>query len=189
MTLFIEEEPFFHVPMHLDVNFWRVRQENFTKEGGKNIKEEIFKENGDTFQNSPIHLFFYEKIHSTDLQGGQSKISSMSLCQVNKAEIHLPVSAYEVELVLVLSNVTAQSVTKEQYQQLLFILGQNQNQKSPFAATEQTYKEVLKLFNNFNMATKENFQDMIHNLQFPFEYNENRTLAENRHDFKDFFLV
>ena len=61
MALFIEQEPFSCVPMHLDVNFWHICQENFTQEGGKNIKEEIFKENGDTFQNSPIHLFFMKK--------------------------------------------------------------------------------------------------------------------------------
>ena len=54
--------------MNLDVNFWHVHQENFTQSGGNNIKEEIIKAKGDTFQNSLIHLFFYEKISKTDLQ-------------------------------------------------------------------------------------------------------------------------
>src|SRR5687767_15318538 len=27
--LFVEQEPFYHVPMNLDVNFWHVHQENF----------------------------------------------------------------------------------------------------------------------------------------------------------------
>src|SRR5687767_11248129 len=42
--LFIEQDPFFDVPMNLDVNFWHVCQENFTQLNGKNIKKEIFKE-------------------------------------------------------------------------------------------------------------------------------------------------
>jgi hypothetical protein len=72
--------------MNLDVNFWRVCQENFTQLKGMNIKEAIFKENGDTFQNSSIHLLFYEKISNKDLQDDQvpeneqPKIASMSLC-------------------------------------------------------------------------------------------------------------
>jgi hypothetical protein len=72
--------------MNLDVNFWRVRQENFTQLKGMNIKEAIFKENGDTFQNSSIYLLFYEKISNKDLQDDQvpeneqPKIASMSLC-------------------------------------------------------------------------------------------------------------
>ena len=56
----------------------------------------------------------------------------MSLCQFKRnPEIKVPPSAYEVELVLVLRDITAQLVTKEQYQQLLFILGQNEDKK-PF---------------------------------------------------------
>ncbi len=188
VTLFIEQEPFLHVPMNLDVNFCCVRQENFTQLGGKNIKEEVFKENGDTFQNSPIHLLFYEKISSTDLEGKHTKISSMSLCQIKgNPEFHLISGAYDIKLILLLKEFTAQFVTKEQYQQLLFILGQNQNKTSIFAGTEQTFKEVLMLFDKFHTGTKENFQDMLHDLQFPFVYNENKSLAENRHDFKDFF--
>ena len=131
VTLFIEQDPFLHVPMSLDVNYCRVCQENFTKEGGKNIKEEIFTENGDTFQNSPIHLLFYEKIRRQDIRGELSKISSMSFCQFKKKSgISVQPPAYDVELVLLLKDFTAQFVTKEQYQQLLFILGQNQNKNS-----------------------------------------------------------
>jgi hypothetical protein len=96
----------------------------------------------------------------------------------------------ENELVLLLQGYTARSVTKEQYQQLLFILGQNPTGKNfPFAGPQQTYMEVLKLFNMFGTGTKDNFQDMLYKMQFPFVYNENKPLAKNRHDFKDFFLV
>src|SRR5687767_2289636 len=81
VALFIEQEPFSHVSMCLDVNFRHVQQENFTQRKGMNIKEAIFQEGGDTFQNSSIHLLFYEKICSKDLENDQPKISSMSLCQ------------------------------------------------------------------------------------------------------------
>jgi hypothetical protein len=113
----------------------------------------------------------------------------MSLCQFNKDNgIQVPPPAYEIELVLLLEGFTAWSVTKEQYQQLLFILGQNPTGKnSPFAGPQQTYMEVLKLFNTFGTDTKDNFQDMLYKMQFPFVYDENKPLAKNRRDFKDFF--
>ena len=70
----------------------------------------------------------------------------------------------------------------------MFILGQNPNARnSPFAGPEQTYMEVLKLFNTFDTGTKDNFQDMLYKLQFPFVYNDTKSLAENRRNFKDFF--
>src|SRR5688572_1242848 len=47
--------------------------------------------------------------------------------------------------------------------------------------------EVLKLFNTFDTGTKDNFQDMLYKLQFPFVYNDTKSLAENRRNFKDFF--
>ena len=51
--------------MHLDTNFWKVKQENFRAAVGTDtdIQEAILKENGDTFKNTPIHLIFYEKIN------------------------------------------------------------------------------------------------------------------------------
>jgi hypothetical protein len=50
-----------------------------------------------------------------------------------------------------------------------------------------TYSEVLTVFNSFDTGTVDNFKDMLHQFQFPFEYNNYKTLAENRHDFKNFF--
>jgi len=49
--------------------------------------------------------------------------------------------------------------------------------------------EILQLFNPFPTDTAENFEDMISQLQFPFVYDKKKTLGQNRHDFKDFFLV
>src|SRR5687767_6892842 len=105
--------------MYLDVNFWRVHQENYTQVRGINIKEAIFKEGGDTFQNCSIHLSFYEKISNKDLLvplDEQPKIFSMSLCQFNKDDtLKVPPTAYEIKIVLVLKDFTAQFVTKQQY--------------------------------------------------------------------------
>src|SRR6478735_8401872 len=60
IVLFLEQDPFTNIAMNLDVNFCRVKQENFKKKtDGKTMQEEIWMEGGDTFQNSPIHLLFY----------------------------------------------------------------------------------------------------------------------------------
>lgn len=55
------------------------------------------------------------------------------------------------------------------------------------AGDQQTYREVLTLFNIFHTGTIDNFTDMLIPLKFPFEHNKNKTLAKNRCDFKDFF--
>ena len=94
--------------------------------------------------------------------------------------------AFDSDLLLVLKDVTAQFVTKEKYQQLLFILGQNLN-----ASTENQpkFRKVLELFNEFATDTPENFKGMLNQLQFPFVYNIKKSLAENRREFKDFFYA
>ena len=88
--------------------------------------------------------------------------------------------AYKMELELVLRDFTAQFVSLEQYQQLMFILGQRANS---LAGNHQCYKKVLTLFNKFHTNSIENFEDMLDQLQFPFFYNRNKSLEENRHDF------
>src|SRR5688500_6429417 len=91
IVLFIEQEPFSNVPMNLDVNFRHVNQENYAQENGRDMKEAIFEENRDTFQNNAIHLLFYEKIirtkPSNDLLPSLDKtptLSSMSWCRLKK---------------------------------------------------------------------------------------------------------
>ena len=66
IILFLEQEPYTSVPMNLDVNFWRFNQENFVQTGGISMKEQVFKPDGKSFQNSPIHLLFYEKVSQSN---------------------------------------------------------------------------------------------------------------------------
>ena len=94
--------------------------------------------------------------------------------------------AFEIEVLLVLQGFTAQFVTKEQYQQLLFVLGQKGNSST---VDLQNYKVLLKLFNDFHTNSVDNFKDMMTAFEFPFVYDENKSLPENRCDFKDFFLI
>ena len=95
-------------------------------------------------------------------------------------------SAYNLELLLCMKNMTAQFVTKEEYQQLLFILGfKDYNSNIIY----QDYKKILTLLNDFDTATESNFKDMLNQLQCPFVYDEGTDLAEDRQEFKDFFLV
>ena len=55
-------------------------------------------------------------------------LSSMSWCRLkNQPKLNLDEKAYEINLLLVLQGFTAQFVSKEQYEQLLFILGQKAN--------------------------------------------------------------
>ena len=61
IILFLEQESISNVSMNLNVNFRRVRQENFTDSKRENFNSALFEANGKTFQNSPIHLMFYEK--------------------------------------------------------------------------------------------------------------------------------
>ena len=192
IVLFLEQELFSSVSMNLDVNFWHIHQENFDMETneGTTLKQEIFKANGDTFQNSPIHLLFYEKISNKDYHLvptpiGIPELSSMSYCRFKRNSVeNLEESAYDLNLLLVLDGFTAQFVTKKQYQKLLFILGQKVNNP---AANEQNYQNILQLFNSFHTSSIDNFQDMLHQLQFPYVYDSKKTLGQNRRDFKDFF--
>jgi hypothetical protein len=135
---------------------------------------------------------FYEKISKIDLQvdlvptlDEPPELSSMSWCRIKQNSVlSLPETAFDKELLLIMQDVTAQFVTKEQYQLLLFILGQKGNTTDD---NQQSYKKVLTLFNEFDTSDIKNFQTMLYQLQFPFLYNENKSLAENRRDFKDFF--
>src|SRR5687768_7920540 len=151
----------------------------------------------DTFQNSPIHLLFYEKITKQEytdnilvpVKALPPEIFSMSSCHLKepskkvKKKDKFVKNAYKLELQIVLSDFTAWFVTAQQYKQLLFVLGQQ-----PQDCPGQSCKEVLTLLNNFPTHTPKNFKDMMYELQLPFMYNENDTLAENRCDFKNFFL-
>jgi hypothetical protein len=125
IVLFIEQELYSNVSMNLDVNFWEIHQENFDKDiHSTTMREEAIKPNGDTFQNSPIHLLFYKKIHNADSElvpniNEKPKLSSMSWCRFKKnSTISLPEGVDELALLLVLEFFTAQFVTKEQYQHL-----------------------------------------------------------------------
>ena len=84
------------------------------------------------FQNTPIHLLFYEKIIEPKPSSKDKapslpicpEISSMSLCELRKTtKFGVEDLAYEMKLRLILRNFTAQFVTVEKYEQLLFVLG------------------------------------------------------------------
>ena len=64
----------------------------------------------------------------------------------------------------------------------MFILGQK-----PAHISEQSCKDVLTLFNDFPTNTSTNFKSMMHRLQLPYVYEENKSFFENRHAFQDFF--
>src|SRR3954468_7717899 len=69
VVLFLEQDPFTNIAIYLDVNFCKVKQKNYKKKtDGKTMQDEIWMEGGDTFQNSPIHLLFYERITSTEFK-------------------------------------------------------------------------------------------------------------------------
>ena len=176
--------------MNLDVNFRRLRQENLQQDHGSNIIGSIFDQDGKTFQNSPIHLIFYKRVYDykDDLLltlKEKPKLSSMGWCQFNKKSVNTPPHLLNKELIFEYQGISAKWVTTEQYAQLLFILGLEETGSS---GNLQSFKKILTFFNNFNTSTKENFQEMIKFLQFPYVYNEFKTLGENRHDFKFFFV-
>ena len=190
---FIEHDPYTNVTMNLDVNYCRVFQDNYLvkSQDGKTMTEGIMEENGTTFQNSPIHLLFYEKISQKDYElknldlsfDSFPELSSMSCCKVKKTKpTKFAPLAYNLELQIIPSDVTAQFVTLEQYEQLMYVLGQK-----PHSTTGRSGQEVLTLFNQFPTNTEHNFRDMLHRLQLPFKYDVNKTLFENRSDFRDFF--
>ena len=176
--------------MNLNLNFRRVRQENFTENQEKNFKSAIFQEGGTMFQNSPIHLMFYEKL---DILGKELvptleeieelELSSMSYCRLGKEfASKLPETELDTELRLVQQGVTTCFVLMEQYQQLMFVLGQPCTTEN-----DQKFDEILTLLNDFNTSSVENFKDMIRQIGIPFDYNANISLQQNRRQFKDFF--
>src|SRR5687767_15324867 len=101
--------------MNLDVNFRRVHQENFLKAEGTTIKDAIFKEGDDTFQNSAIHLLFYEKIVCSDgdlvptlIESPTPELTSMSFCKFKfPPTVNVDEKANGLELLLVLQGMTA----------------------------------------------------------------------------------
>ena len=74
--------------MNLNVNFRRVRQENFTDPKRENFNSALSEANGKTFQNSPIHLMFYEKnilldkLVPDEMDNEDVQLSSMSWCRL-----------------------------------------------------------------------------------------------------------
>src|SRR5688572_3695166 len=54
---FLDQDPFTNVAMYLDVNCRKVKQTNFTAANRKDLHTAL-KVDGDTFQNSPLHLLF-----------------------------------------------------------------------------------------------------------------------------------
>ena len=178
--------------MNLNVNFRQVRQENFTEHQEKSFKSAIFQEGGTTFQNSPIHLMFYKKL---DILGKELvptleeieelELSSMSYCRLGKEfASKLPETELDTELWLVQQKVSACFVSMEQYQQLMFVLGQPCTTEN-----DQKFDKILTLLNDFNTSSVENFKDMIRQIGIPFDYNANISLQQNRRQFKDFFFL
>ena len=115
INLFIDQDSKFNALMNLNVNFRRVRQENFTEKEEKNFKSAIFQEGGTSFQNSPIHLMFYEKLDifgkdllPTDEKFEELELSSMSYCRLRKDfASKLSETAVDTEIRLVQQGVSA----------------------------------------------------------------------------------
>ena len=74
-------------------------------------------------------------------------------------------------------------MSKEQYQLLMFVLGQ----PCTTIDNNQKFEEILILFNDFHTNSEENFETMMKQLEIPFKYNHEISLEENRRRFKDFF--
>ena len=109
---FLDQDPFTNVAMHLDVNCRKVKQTNFTAANRKDIHSAL-KVDGDTFQNSPLHLLFYEKVIKSKVSSKDKapslptcpEISSMSLCELRKTtKFGVEDLAYEMKLQLILRN-------------------------------------------------------------------------------------
>ena len=190
---FLEQDPYTDVAMNLEVNYRKVKQENYKvpTPTGKDIENAIIEKDGNTFQNSQIHLLFYEKISAKNQSinakvrslDSPPQLSSMSWCNLKKNfQCNVDELAYDMELQLVMRDTTAQFVSQKQYEHLMFVLGQK-----PSNAPGQSCKDALTLFNDFPTNTDDNFKYMLYRLQLPFEYDDNKTLAKNRRDFKDFF--
>ena len=130
---------------------------------------------------------FYQKIPDTVIsdENARPELSSMSYCRLKTdIDLKLPELAFDLDLRLIMRGVSAQFVSKEQYQQLLFILGQKGHNETGIT---QNYTEILSLFNNFHTNSHENIQHMLAALEFLFPYNMHKSIAQNRRDFKDFF--
>ena len=195
VNLFLEQEPVSGVAMNLDVNYRHVIQDNYFKQGEteKTMQEMIFEPYGDSFQNSPIDLIFYEKVIvpvGTKSDDNSAEIASISYCKLSPlrfnqfTDVGVEESAYNVELLLSMKNVTAQWVTEMEYRKLLFIMGMKDYESEVFF---QDYKAILSLFNDFDTASEENFKSMLDKSQFPFVYDDETDLASNRLHFKMFF--
>jgi len=193
IVMFIEHEPYSKIAMNLDTNYRRVLQENYKKvKNGMTMEQSIFQDKGNTFRNSSVKLLFYEKVNDkSKLQVGMvtteetPKIFSMSKCRLNQ-EINLNIDGLkeDLELSFEYDNVSAQYVTLEAYQQLLFLMGLKFHVN---ADIHQDYKLIFRVFKMFHMGTTENFKRMLKELDFPFLYDDNKSLSQNRHEFNSFF--
>ena len=123
---------------------------------------------------------------NSNIEKDEPTIASMSLCKIDKngGIVGATKDIYDLEVILVLEGFTAQFVTDEQFKYLMFILGQKTSSSDDF---QQAYFEVLKVFQGFPTNSVENFKYMMKQLQFPFIYDDSKTIGQNRHDFKDFF--
>ena len=90
----------------------------------------------------------------------------------------------DTELRLGQQGFSACFVSKEQYQQLMFVLSQT----CTTTENHQMYEEILTLLNDFHTSSKEDFQAMVKQLEIPFKYQHEISLEENRQHFKEFFL-
>ena len=104
---FLEQDPFTNVAMHLDVNCWKVKQGNYTAENKKDEHFAIQDETGNTFQNTPIYLLFYERIKKSAISSEEMllatkippEILSMSVCKLKKSnQVKVDNLAYEILL-------------------------------------------------------------------------------------------
>ena len=98
------------------------------------------------FQNSQIHLVFYEKVYLSESSKNSTaqniedlpELSSISSCKLkNFNHSNLDNLAFYLELQLSLQDVTAQFVSQEQYEHLLFVLGQGKH-----SSPGQSCKEI-----------------------------------------------
>src|SRR4051812_42961090 len=166
--------------MNLDVNMRQVQQSNLTQtqvQGLPSVQEAIFAVNGKSFQNSPMHVVFYEKVKLAPKEDetDHPKITSLSYSKFNPTSSRqtFPEQFYDFELYLSSPNFTAQFVTQEQYQQLLYVLGQKTYASTTF---EQGFHEIVTLFKNFHTGTMKNFMKMLYQLDIPYVYNQQKTL-------------
>jgi hypothetical protein len=190
---FLEQDPYTNVAMNLEVNYCKVKQESHfvPTPTGKEFLTAIMEKGRTTFQNSQIHLLFYEKIKAqkqssnVKVQSWHSlpQVSSMSMCHLKKNfQCNVDKMAHQMELHLVERDATAQFVTQKQYEHLMFVLGQR-----PRDDSRPSCRDLLTLLNCFPTDCPENFKNMLYQLQLPFEYDVSKPLATNRQYFKDFF--